>query len=138
MTADRSSTARTATPGRTSTTAINTYRPIYVEYRFVEGGVRVQQRSCSRSRATLLRLADENRRSRTASGCASIASRTCESLKQELYSEAPVYEDLEIVKLADSLSHWLETSAPNDPLVRRCSPASRRRSAPRSWCAARS
>ena len=52
-----------------------------------------------------------------ASGCASTASRTCQSLKQDLYSEAPIYEDLETVTLADSLSNWLEVAAPNDPLV---------------------
>ena len=40
-----------------------------------------------------------------------------ESLRQSLYSEAPVYEDLETVTLADSLSHWVEV-APNDPLLR--------------------
>ena len=31
----------------------------------------------------------------TPSGCASTASRTCESLEQELFSEAPIYDDLE-------------------------------------------
>ena len=40
-----------------------------------------------------------------------------ESLKQQLYSEAPIYEDLETVELADSLSHWMETVGANDPLV---------------------
>jgi hypothetical protein len=37
-------------------------------------------------------------------------------LKQDLYSEAPIYEDLETVILTDSLSNWLEV-APTDPLV---------------------
>jgi len=41
-----------------------------------------------------------------------------ESLREELYSEAPIYSDLETVKLADSLSQWLELM-PNDPLARR-------------------
>jgi len=40
-----------------------------------------------------------------------------ESLKQSLYSEAPIYADLEIAKLADSLAFWLERF-PNDPLVK--------------------
>lgn len=39
-----------------------------------------------------------------------------ESLKQGLYSPAPIYTDLEIVKLSDSLSQWLET-LPNDKLA---------------------
>src|SRR5438105_2051159 len=40
-----------------------------------------------------------------------------ESIKQQLYSEATIYEDLETVELADSLSHWMETMGANDVLV---------------------
>src|SRR5262249_50073549 len=40
-----------------------------------------------------------------------------ESLKQQLYSEAPIYQDLEIAELGDSLAHWMETIGANDPLV---------------------
>jgi hypothetical protein len=40
-----------------------------------------------------------------------------ESLREELYSEAPIYSDLETVKLADTLGQLLELM-PNDPLVR--------------------
>lgn len=38
------------------------------------------------------------------------------SVRQALYSEAPIYPDLETVRLADSLSHWME-HFPNDPLI---------------------
>ncbi|HET7710292.1 MAG TPA: S46 family peptidase, partial [Thermoanaerobaculia bacterium] len=41
-----------------------------------------------------------------------------ESLKQRLYSEAPVYDDLETLLLADDLAFWLETMGPNHPLVK--------------------
>ena len=40
-----------------------------------------------------------------------------ESLEQELFSEAPTYEDLERVQLADELSRLAEDRGGNDPLV---------------------
>ena len=39
------------------------------------------------------------------------------SLEQKLFSEAPIYDDLETLKLADSLSFWIEKQGANDPLV---------------------
>lgn len=41
-----------------------------------------------------------------------------ESLKQELLSEAPLYDDLETAKLADSLSYLMEVRVAEDPLVK--------------------
>ena len=40
-----------------------------------------------------------------------------ESLEQSLFSPAPIYEDLEIAKLADSLSQFAEDRGGDDPLV---------------------
>ena len=40
-----------------------------------------------------------------------------ESLEQELFSPAPIYDDLERVKLADALSLFLEQRGGDDPLV---------------------
>ena len=40
-----------------------------------------------------------------------------ESLKQWLFSEAPIYTDLETIKLADALSYLIEKKGVNDPLV---------------------
>lgn len=40
-----------------------------------------------------------------------------ESLEQELFSEAPTYEDLERIQLADELSRLAEDRGGNDPLV---------------------
>ncbi len=40
-----------------------------------------------------------------------------ESLEQNLFSPAPIYEDLEIAKLADSLSQFTEDRGGDDPLV---------------------
>jgi hypothetical protein len=40
-----------------------------------------------------------------------------DSLKLDLFSDAPIYTDLESIKLADSLSFLLEKAGPSDPLV---------------------
>ena len=42
-----------------------------------------------------------------------------DSLKQQLFSEAPIYEDLETIKLADSLSMFMEIAGADNPLVRK-------------------
>ena len=41
-----------------------------------------------------------------------------ESLEQQLYSPAPIYEDLEQVKLADALALFVEQRGGDDPLVK--------------------
>ncbi|HEX3068184.1 MAG TPA: S46 family peptidase [Thermoanaerobaculia bacterium] len=94
--------------------AIAAYRPIYVEYRFVEGGLAFNSALFQTAR-TLLRLADESTKP-NGERLREYRESNLPSLKQTLYSEAPIYEDLETVTLADSLSNWLEV-APNDPLV---------------------
>src|SRR4029077_261625 len=96
--------------------AINTYRPIYVEYRFLEGGIAFNSRLFGIAR-TLQRLADESAKP-NAERLREYRESNIESLKQDLYSEAPIYDDMESMELADSLSHWLEVVGPNDPLVR--------------------
>ena len=40
-----------------------------------------------------------------------------DSLKQQLFSEAPIYPDLETVKLSDSLSYLLEQTGGDDPFA---------------------
>ena len=94
--------------------AIATYRPIYTEYRFVEGGVAFNSALFQTAKA-LLRLGDESTKP-NGERLREYRQSNLPSLKQGLYSEAPIYEDLEIVTLTDSLSNWLEV-APNDPLA---------------------
>lgn len=94
--------------------AIAAYRPIYTEFRFVEGGLAFNS-SLFQTAKTLLRLADESAKP-NGERLREYRESNMPSLKQGLYSEAPIYEDLETVTLADSLSNWLEV-APNDPLV---------------------
>ncbi len=94
--------------------AIAAYRPIYTEYRFVEGGLAFNS-ALFQTAKTLLRLAEESTKP-NGERLREYRESNMPSLKQTLYSEAPIYEDLETVTLADSLSNWLEV-APNDPLV---------------------
>ncbi len=49
-----------------------------------------------------------------------------ESLKQELFSPAPIYESLEITKLADSLSFYLEMRGGEGPVTPYQSPDAKR------------
>ncbi len=94
--------------------AIAAYRPIYTDFRFVEGGLAFNS-SLFQTAKTLLRLAEESTKP-NGERLREYRESNMPSLKQGLYSEAPIYEDLETVTLADSLSNWLEV-APNDPLV---------------------
>ncbi len=97
--------------------ALNTYRPIYIEFRFLEGGAAFNSHLFGIAR-TLQRLADESQKPNP-ERLREYRQSNLESLKQDLYSEAPIYDDLETLTLADSLSHWLEVVGPNDPLVPR-------------------
>ena len=96
--------------------AFATYRPFAVEYRFLEGGYAFNSQFFTLAR-TLVRLADE-RAKPNAERLREYRESNLESLKQQLYSEAPIYEDLETVELADSLAHWMETVGADDPLVK--------------------
>lgn len=67
---------------------------------------------------TLVRLADETAKP-NADRLREFAESNLESLRRELFSEAPIYPDLETLKLADSLSMYLEMKGPRDPLVQK-------------------
>jgi hypothetical protein len=96
--------------------AINTYRGIYFPYRFLESGLAFNSELFAHAR-TLLRLTEEKQKP-NADRLREYRESNLESLEQALFSEAPIYPDLETVKLSDSLSHWLEVAGPNDPLVK--------------------
>ena len=65
---------------------------------------------------TLVRMADEDQKP-NAQRLREFTESSRESLEQELYSEAPIYPDLETVKLADSLSMLMEVMGANNELV---------------------
>jgi hypothetical protein len=64
----------------------------------------------------LVRLAEEDSRP-NAERLREYRESNRESLELALFSEAPVYDDLETVRLADSLSMFLEQAGAGDPLV---------------------
>jgi len=96
--------------------AFNVYRPIYTDFAWLEGG-RAFNSSLFGYARTLLRLADE-RQKPNAQRLREYRESAFESLKQGLYSEAPVYADLETINLADSLSNWMEIAGAENPLVK--------------------
>lgn len=67
---------------------------------------------------TLLRLADESAKPNT-DRLREYRESNLDSLKQHLFSEAPIYTDFETIKLADSLSLLMEKKGADDPLVQK-------------------
>ena len=67
---------------------------------------------------TLLRLAEESAKP-NADRMREYRESNLESLRQQLFSTAPIYEDLEIVKLADSLGMFIEWAGADNPLVQK-------------------
>lgn len=65
---------------------------------------------------TLVRLADETQLPNT-QRLREYTDSGMESLEQELFSEAPIYADLEKTQLADSLAYLMETMGGDDPFV---------------------
>ncbi|MHB1036716.1 MAG: S46 family peptidase [Pirellulales bacterium] len=67
---------------------------------------------------TLVRMADETAKP-NADRLREYRESNLDSLKQELFSEAPIYDDLETVKLADSLGLFIELAGADNPLVKK-------------------
>ena len=103
----------------------------------LEARPRPSTASCSRIARRLVRLAEETAKPNT-ERLREYRQSNLESLKQLLFSEAPIYADLETIKLADSLSLFMEIAgADNELVAARCSTANRRRIGRPSWSAAR-
>jgi len=96
--------------------ALNVYRPIYTDFAWLEGGRAFNSTLFGYAR-TLLRLGEE-RTKPNAQRLREYRESALESLKQGLYSEAPVYPDLETIDLADSLSNLVEVAGAENPLVK--------------------
>lgn len=99
--------------------AIDTYRDIYVPFRMLEGTTGVPLAFNSHLfllARQIVRLEEESKKP-SAERLREYRESNLESLKTEMYSEAPIYDDLEMLKLGDSLSQWMVLS-PNDPLLR--------------------
>lgn len=96
-------------------TALAAYRPIYVPLSLLERGYAFNSRLFGIARG-IVRLTEESQKP-NADRLREYRQSNLDSLKQQLYSTAPIYDDLETLTLGDSLSHWLEVAGPNDPLV---------------------
>ncbi len=82
------------------------WNDMYVEHGLLERGAAFNTTLFGIAR-DLVRLAEESEKP-NADRLREYRESNLESLKQELFSEAPIYDDLETVKLADSLGMYLE------------------------------
>jgi len=90
---------------------------IYDEYQLREQGRAFNSELFAIARR-LLRLGEETPKPNS-ERLREYAEAGLDSLKQQLFSEAPIYPDLEIVKLADSLGMLMEITGAEDPLVQK-------------------
>jgi hypothetical protein len=97
--------------------AVDNYRRIQPEYQLLEAGTAFRSELFAKAR-TLLRMAEESKKP-NAERLREYSEAALESLKQELFSEAPIYPDLETVKLADSLALLMETLGAEHDVVKK-------------------
>ena len=96
--------------------AIKVLDRIVLDERLWEGSSAFHTRLFSIARE-LVRLGDETQKP-NADRLREYRESNLDSLKQQLFSPAPIYADLETAKLADSLSFLVEKKGEDDPFVR--------------------
>ena len=99
------------------TAALAIYRPVYQNYVLLEKATAFNSTLFDIAR-TLVRLADETAKPNT-DRLREYSESNLDSLKQELFSEAPIYDGLEIAKLTDSLSMFLQMKGVDSALVQK-------------------
>jgi regulator of RNase E activity RraB len=97
--------------------SIKTWNGIYDEYYLLERGNAFNSDLFTIARR-LVRLAEETSKP-NAERLREYSEAALESLRQQLFSEAPIYDDLETVKLEDSLSMLMEMMGANNELVQK-------------------
>jgi hypothetical protein len=97
--------------------AIDQWDRIYLDWALLENGTAYNSELFSIARA-LVRMADEDAKE-NADRLREYRQSNRESLEQQLFSEAPIYDDLETVKLADSLSMFMEQAGADNEWVRK-------------------
>lgn len=95
--------------------ALAAWRPIFRDYLLLEQGQAFNSELFGIAR-TLLRMAAEKPKP-NGERLREYRDTNLESLEQQLFSEAPIYADLETAKLADSLGMLLEIRGADDPLA---------------------
>ena len=98
--------------------AIDQWNEMYLDWALLENQHGLQQRTVRASPARLVRMADEDKKD-NAERLREYRQSARESLEQELFSEAPIYDDLETAKLADSLSMFMEHAGADNEWVRK-------------------
>jgi len=93
-------------------TALGAWGSIFTNYELYERGAAFNSELYGIARM-LVRLSEESTKP-NADRLREYAEAGLDSLKQQLFSEAPIYNDLEIVKLTDSLSYLLEKAGGED------------------------
>lgn len=93
-------------------TALGAWGSIFTNYELYERGAAFNSDLYGIARM-LVRLSEETTKP-NADRLREYAEAGLDSLKQQLFSEAPIYNDLEIVKLTDSLSYLLEKAGGED------------------------
>jgi hypothetical protein len=96
---------------------LRVWNEIFVQYDLLERGSAFHSEKFGIARG-LLRLAEETAKP-NADRLREFRESNLESLKQQLFSEAPIYDDFETAKLADALAMFLELAGANDPLVKK-------------------
>lgn len=95
--------------------SLEVWREIFVRYSLWEQGYGLNS-ELFRIARTLVRLAEEQPKP-NAERLREFRDSNRESLELELFSDAPLYDDLERLKLADGLALLMETFGAADPLV---------------------
>lgn len=98
-------------------TAIDQWNHIYSDWALLENAAAFNTELFTIARE-LVRMADEDAKD-NADRLREYRQSNRESLEQQMYSEAPIYDDLEIVKLGDSLSMFMEQAGPDNEWVRK-------------------
>jgi len=96
-------------------TAIALQRKIHMENLLLERGAAFHSELFHIAR-DLVRLGDESKK-KNEDRLREYRQSNLDSLKQQLFSKAPIYDDLEIAKLADSLAMYMEMIGANDALL---------------------
>ena len=112
---DRKLSESTGKPWGDVADTLAVWKGIQKEYNLLERGAAFSCEPFGIARM-LVRMADENEKPNT-ERLREYRESNLESLKQELFSEAPIYDELEIVKLADALGFFMEQAGAEDPLV---------------------
>ncbi len=97
--------------------AITTLQGIFTDLSLLEGGDAFNSKVFDMAR-TLVRMAEEAQKP-NAARLREYSDSNLDSLKQQLFSTAPIYDDLEALKLGDSLSMYAEVKGEDNDLVRK-------------------